>query len=156
MLLAVSQNWFVGPLYYGLGLIVAIFGLRFIFNTWKAWLSHKQKIGADTPWPMKEIVNTIITIVVYIVATTAGWQFIQESTTSVNTYESSAEIAEQKMVEESTPPSKEEIDETRSEQKYRADTRQHEKALGSFSKRMAEEAAKIKERSLSDSNTQNQ
>ena len=94
------------------------------------------------------LAKIIVVVAVVIVGLTLAWNVKQSFTTSMSQYRSPAEISEAEREKNVTPPTKEELDNARMEQRERSEIAPHERALQSFQERMREEAEKIRRRSL--------
>jgi hypothetical protein len=89
---------------------------------------------------------TALTIGGYILVATLGWNAMNNITTSRSEYQSSAEIQEQKKVQDSQLPIDYELDAARDAQRERAQVKPHQKALESYDDSMTREAEKIRQR----------
>ena len=130
-------------------IVVAVGIASPLINMWRRYVQVAAKaIEKDVPIPpwVGPTVTTVVAIGVYILVATLGWNAMNNITTSRSEYQSSAEIQEQKKVQESQLPSTEELDAARDAQKERAQTKPHQKALESFDESMGREADKIRQR----------
>ncbi len=138
-------------MYYAVVVIALVFVASYLFGVWKKYSMDFQNSldeNKEIPAWTTPAVRTVIVVAIFILACTWGWNMKQSMTANVSTYENPDEKADQKSVSETSLPANEELDRVRAEQKVRANTKPHEEAIDSFSKRMREEAEKIRKRSI--------
>ncbi len=118
----------------------------------KMWLAYGTKVEAAgkntvlTPSPIGPIIATIVVVGLFAVGGVLAWNAMQDATTNVSTYENPAQNAEQKRLQQTKLPTKDEMDKARAELKERAEVKPHEKALTNFDQAMEAEAERIRQR----------
>lgn len=142
-----------GPLFVTGAVVVFVVLGKLVWSMWarvdERLDQAKQKLTEPRPGLIAPILVTLVVASVYIVAVTLGWTFLQRKTTTMSNYQSPAERAEQKMVQETTPPTADEIEAKREAQKNEEE-KTHEEARAAFDESMEREAEKIRQRSEDD------
>lgn len=130
-------------------LIVAVLAINWLYKLWLEYSKRAQTANENSkPLPnvVAPVIATLVVVTIYICVVTLGWSALQGFTTNMSHYVNPHEAAEQKAVDESTAPTKDEMDQTRAEQKVRAQEKPHQEALSSFDEAMKREADKIRQR----------
>lgn len=120
-----------------------------LISMWRRWFKHVDvalEKNVPAPSPVGPGFVTILTVGIFIVAVTLGWNAMVNVTTSTSNYINPAEAQEHKKVQESQLPSNEELDKTRDEQRQRQQVSPHKKAIDSFDESMKREEERIKQR----------
>jgi hypothetical protein len=132
-------------IYYGVATLVVLFA---IWSLFKVWRPVSLKIGIDNTARTltSPIIKTIAIVIILMIVLVLGWNTKQHFTSTLSTYQSPEEQAEQKKIEESRLPTQEEMDKKRAEQREKTDIKPQEDAFKSFDEQMKKEADKIKER----------
>jgi predicted negative regulator of RcsB-dependent stress response len=145
-------------LFYAGMLIVLVIAVNYLVGVWRNFGKGVQKASDDNtsvPTWVTPVVKTVLVVTALIVVFNVGWNIKQSATTHSSKYVNPAETAEKKEVQESQPPSVQEMDAARAEQKRRSEMKPHKDALDSFDENMKQEAEKIRKRSLGESTNNN-
>jgi len=129
--------------------IAGLFAGNYLYGVWKTFITGFQKArdeSTSVPLWIIPTIQTIVVVTVFVVFYNLGWNVMQGLTTHSSHYENPAEVAGQKVLQESVLPGSDALDSTRMEQKYRSEVKPHEDALKSFDASMQQEAQKIQER----------
>lgn len=146
-----------GPLFVGAALVVLALIGWLAYGFWRQYftrMNEANKKGTTHPSIVNPIILTLLIGTISVVLLTLGWNAIQDVTTNSSGYTNPAEIQEQKKVNETQLPTKEEMDQTRTDLKQRAEVKPHEKAIDSFNEKMRHEAEVIRQRNASQPATQ--
>ncbi|OGY52215.1 MAG: hypothetical protein A2951_01225 [Candidatus Buchananbacteria bacterium RIFCSPLOWO2_01_FULL_56_15] len=140
-----------GVLFGAAVLIFAILIMVVLVRLWSRYYREaeqalKKKEFVPAPNVAGPIIVTVLAVTSFIVITTLAWNFLQTLTTNMSTYQSPDEVTEQEAVQESQLPPPEQLNQTRQEQKERAQVQPHRQALSDYDAAMEREAQKIKQR----------
>ena len=130
-------------------LVVAFVAINLLYNMWTRYVEDLNKAiekEAKTPSWLGPVVTTVLTVGIFALAITLGWNAMVNATTSRSDYKAPAEVQDLKKVQESQLPGPEDLDKTRAEQKKRAQSNPHKEALNSFDESMKREEEKIHQR----------
>lgn len=154
MLAVGTSVW--GPLFVT-GASVALVGVLWVlYGMWAAWVrryrltedARESGVQLSRPRPIVPVVVTVISIGLTVTVLTLGWNAIQSVTTNSSTYQSPEETEALNKALKTSFPEKADLDHGKQELRDRAEVRPYQRALKSFDESMAEEAEKIRQRSL--------